>query len=45
MPGKKWHSIKKPELYEKLRDKGLSKENAAIVSNSVAKKERRRRKK
>jgi hypothetical protein len=37
MPGKKDSHLKKPELYEKLRDEGASKEKAARVSNAVAK--------
>ncbi|GAA3749866.1 Rho termination factor N-terminal domain-containing protein [Leifsonia bigeumensis] len=37
MPGKKDTRLKKPELYEKLRDEGASKEKAARVSNAVAK--------
>ena len=30
-------SVKDPELYEKLRDEGASKEKAARISNSAAK--------
>jgi len=40
MPGKKYASIKKPAEYEALREKGLSKERAAKVSNADAKKKR-----
>jgi hypothetical protein len=40
MPGgkKPGPSIKKPKVYEALRDKGLSKERAAKISNAQAKK-------
>jgi hypothetical protein len=38
MPGKKYASIKKPDEYEALRKKGLSKESAARISNADAKK-------
>ena len=38
MPGKKSRSIKKPDTYEALRDKGMSKERAAKISNAQAKK-------
>ncbi len=37
MPGKRDSHLKKPKLYEKLRDEGASKEKAARVSNAVAK--------
>lgn len=37
MPGKKNPSLKDPELYEKLRDDGASKEKAARISNAAAK--------
>lgn len=36
MPGKKNSSLKDPELYEKLRDDGASKEKAARISNAAA---------
>jgi hypothetical protein len=36
MPGKKYRSIKKPRLYEKLKAKGHSKSSAAAISNAVA---------
>ena len=40
MPGKKpGPSIKKPKTYEALRDKGMSKQRAARISNAQAKKE------
>jgi len=42
MPGKKMHSIKKPAMYEALKDKGMSKERAAKISNAAAKKGKRR---
>jgi hypothetical protein len=40
MPGGKspGPSIKKPKVYEALRDKGMSKEKAAKISNAQAKK-------
>ena len=41
MPGKKYASIKKPKMYEGLREKGMSKERAAKISNAAAKKKRR----
>lgn len=36
MPGSRNNSLKDPELYEELRDKGDSKEKAARISNAVA---------
>lgn len=36
MPGKKNASLKKPEMYEDLRDEGASKEKAARISNAAA---------
>jgi hypothetical protein len=36
MPGRKNSSLKDPELYEKLRDDGASKEKAARISNAAA---------
>lgn len=41
MPGKKMKSIKNPKAYEKLREKGLSKEKAAKFSNAQAGKSRK----
>jgi hypothetical protein len=38
MPGKKMASIKAPKTYEALRDKGMSKTQAAKISNAQAKK-------
>jgi hypothetical protein len=38
MPGKKNRSLKKPKTYEALRDKGMSKERAAKISNAQSKK-------
>jgi hypothetical protein len=38
VPGKKNASIKKPKVYEALRDKGMSKTRAAKISNAKAKK-------
>ena len=40
MPGKKNPSLKKPKLYEELRDDGASKEKAARISNAAAQKGR-----
>ena len=37
MPGRKNSPLKDPELYEKLRDEGASKEKAARISNAAAK--------
>lgn len=36
MPGSRNNSLKDPELYEKLRDEGDSKEKAARISNAAA---------
>ncbi|MBN9606864.1 MAG: Rho termination factor N-terminal domain-containing protein [Actinomycetales bacterium] len=36
MPGDRESSLKDPELYEKLRDEGDSKEKAARISNAAA---------
>ena len=41
MPGKKMKSIKKPKVYEALRNKGASKEKAAKIANSSAGKKKR----
>lgn len=42
MPGAKkpGPSIKKPKVYEALRDKGMSKEKAAKISNAQSKKKK-----
>lgn len=40
MPGKKNTSLKKPAMYEDLRDEGASKEKAARISNAAAQKGR-----
>ncbi len=40
MPGKKNSSLKKPAMYEDLRDEGASKEKAARISNAAAQKGR-----
>lgn len=40
MPGKKNSSLKKPEMYEDLREEGASKEKAARISNAAAQKGR-----
>lgn len=42
MPGKKSRSPKKPETYEALRDKGMSKERAAKISNAQASREKKK---
>ena len=42
MPSK---SIKKPKTYEALRDKGMSKQRAARISNAQSAKAGRRKKK
>ncbi|QPZ38972.1 DUF7218 family protein [Paramicrobacterium chengjingii] len=36
MPGRKNSSLKKPDMYEKLRGEGASKEKAARISNAAA---------
>lgn len=36
MPNKRGGSLKDPELYERLRDDGASKEKAARISNAAA---------
>ena len=36
MPGEKNRSLKKPDMYEELRDEGASKEKAARISNAAA---------
>jgi hypothetical protein len=42
MPGRKpGGSVKNPRTYEALRDKGMSKERAARISNAQAKKRKR----
>jgi hypothetical protein len=45
MPGKKYRSINNPVLYEQLLAKGYSKSQAARISNGLAKKKRKRRRK
>ncbi|MBT2520310.1 Rho termination factor N-terminal domain-containing protein [Arthrobacter sp. ISL-28] len=40
MPEKKNPSVKDPDLYEKLREDGASKQKAARISNAAAKKGR-----
>lgn len=46
MPGKKspGPSVKKPETYEALKDKGMSKERAAKISNAQAAKGKTKKK-
>jgi hypothetical protein len=36
MPGEKYASIRKPKVYEALREKGMSKAGAARISNAQA---------
>ncbi len=36
-------SIKKPKTYEALKDKGMSKERAAKISNAQAKKSKKKK--
>ncbi len=37
MPGRKYRSIKKPKMYESLKNKrGMSKRKAAAISNAAA---------
>jgi hypothetical protein len=38
-------SVKKPDTYEALRDKGMSKERAAKISNAQAGKEKKKKSK
>lgn len=42
MPGKKkpGKSIKKPAMYEALKEQGMSKSKAAAISNAAARKKR-----
>jgi hypothetical protein len=42
MPGKKYASIKRPKEYEALRAKGMSKEQAAKISNADARKRKKK---
>ena len=45
MPGKRTgSSVKKPDTYEALRDKGMSKERAAPISNAQARKQEKTKK-
>ena len=46
MPGKKTPgpSVKKPKTYEALKDKGMSRERAAKISNAQANKEHGKKK-
>jgi hypothetical protein len=43
MPEKKSRSLKKPDTYEALRDKGMSKERAAKISNAQAGKQQKKK--
>ena len=36
MPGEENRSLKKPDMYEDLRDEGASKDKAARISNAAA---------
>jgi hypothetical protein len=38
VPGKKYASIKRPKVYEALRDEGMSKSRAAKIANKKKKK-------
>jgi hypothetical protein len=38
MPGKAYRSIKRPKVYEALREKGYSKAKAAAISNAKVRK-------
>ena len=42
MPGKKYKSIKNPKQYEKLKDIGFSKSQAAAISNASYNKSHKR---
>lgn len=43
MPGKRQSSsVKKPKTYEALRDKGMSKQRAAKISNAQANKQKKK---
>lgn len=37
MPGKKYASIRNPKIYEALKKEGMSKAQAAAISNSAKK--------
>jgi hypothetical protein len=41
MPGKKSRGVKNRDTYEALRDKGMSKERAAKISNAQASKKKK----
>jgi hypothetical protein len=45
VPAKKMRSIKNPAMYEDLRQKGMSKESAARITNAQAKKTKKKGKK
>ncbi len=45
MPGRKYASIKRPKVYERLKAKGYSKSKAAAISNAQAVAKRSKRKK
>lgn len=46
MPGTKWkRSLKRPKLYERMRDSGMSKGKAARLSNWMSKRKKGKRKK
>ena len=44
MPAKKSSSVKNPKTYEALKDKGMSKERAAKISNAQANKQKSKKK-
>ena len=43
MPGAKYRSIKRPKEYEALKKKGMSKSQAAAISNADANKAKRKK--
>lgn len=43
MPGAAWDSILNPAMYEALRDKGMSKERAAKISNASPKAQKKKK--
>ena len=43
MPGRKYASIKRPKVYERLRAKGYGKAKSAKIANTPPKKIKRRR--
>lgn len=43
MPGRKYRSLKRPDVYERLRAKGYSKRSAARISNTRHRTRKRRK--